>query len=124
MTSSGTIEEIDYWKLALKIHELSEIGSKEFESSKLLINILKVHGFKVTERFLDIPTAFKAEKTVGNGKPSVAFLAEYDALPSIGHACGHNLIASSAIFSAIRTTEKISNGTITVFGTPDEEGSG
>ncbi len=124
MTSSGAIEEIDYWKLALKIHDLSEIGSREFESSKLLINILKLHGFKVTERFLNIPTAFKAEKIVGNGKPSVAFLAEYDALPGIGHACGHNLIASSAIFSAIRTTEKISNGTITVFGTPDEEGSG
>lgn len=124
MTSYETVEDYDYWKLALRIHELGEIGSKEIESSKLLMNILKSHGFKITERFLELPTAFKAEKVIGSGKPSIAFLAEYDALPGIGHACGHNLIASSAIFSAIRTAEKISNGTVTVFGTPDEEGSG
>ncbi len=117
-------EEIDFWKLALRIYELNEIGSKEFESSKLLMNVLKSHGFRVTENFMGITTAFKAEKVIGNGIPSIAFLAEYDALPGIGHACGHNLIASSAVFSAISAAEKISNGTIIVFGTPDEEGSG
>ena len=124
MSSNERAENYDYWQLALKIHQLNEIGSMELESSKLLMGILQSHGFNVTERFMDIPTAFKAERVVGNGKPSIAFLAEYDALPGIGHACGHNLIASSAIFSAIRTSEKITNGTITVIGTPDEEGSG
>jgi len=117
-------EDLDFWKLAMMIYELKEIGSQEFESSKLLMEVLKSHGFRVIDNFMGIPTAFKAEKVVGNGKPVVAFLAEYDALPGIGHACGHNLIASSAVFSAIKTTEKISNGTIIVFGTPDEEGSG
>jgi amidohydrolase len=118
------VKDYDYWKLALKVYEFSEIGSKEFASSRLLMDVLQSHGFKVIEKFMDIPTAFRAEKVVGNGNPSIAFLAEYDALPGIGHACGHNLIASSAIFSAIRASEKIRNGTITVFGTPDEEGSG
>jgi amidohydrolase len=122
--SSESYESVDFWKLALRIHELKEIGSQEFESSKFLKEILKSHGFRVTDNFMGVPTAFKAEKAVGKGKPVVAFLAEYDALPGIGHACGHNLIASSAVFSAIRATEKISNGTIIVFGTPDEEGSG
>ena len=117
-------KEPGYWDLALKIHYLSEIGSREFESSRILMKVLGDNGFRVAGNFMNIPTAFKAEKVIGNGSPSVAFLAEYDALPGIGHACGHNLIASSAVYSAIRATEKIENGTVSVFGTPDEEGSG
>ena len=124
MESAEDYSEMDQWAVALKIHELNEIGSQEFESSKLLKNLLSFHGFSVQENFLGIPTAFKAEKVVGSGRHSVAFLAEYDALPGIGHACGHNLIASSAVFSAIRTAEKISDGRVLVFGTPDEEGTG
>ncbi|MGC8561777.1 MAG: M20 family metallopeptidase [Thermoplasmata archaeon] len=124
MQSYGEAEDYDFWKLALKIHELSEVGSREFKSSRVLMGVLRSHGFQVTEGFMGIPTAFKAEMKVGNGKPRIAFLAEYDALPGIGHACGHNLIASSAVFSAIKSSQKISNGTIIVFGTPDEEGSG
>ncbi|MGC8562791.1 MAG: M20 family metallopeptidase [Thermoplasmata archaeon] len=124
MSSHRTDANADYWGTALRIHELAEIGSREFESSKLLMEILRDHGFEITDHFMNIPTAFKAEKIIGNGVPSIAFLAEYDALPGIGHACGHNLIASSAVYSAIRSAEKVSNGTITVFGTPDEEGSG
>lgn len=124
MSDVARRKEVDYWKLALRIHELGEIGSKEFESSEFLMRILRDHGFKITGRFMKIPTAFKAEVVKGNGKPSIAFLAEYDALPGIGHACGHNLIASAAVFSAIRAAEKIKNGTISVLGTPDEEGSG
>jgi amidohydrolase len=124
MNGSESYENIDPWRLALKVHELSEIGSREFQSSKLLKDVLKTRGFKVTDNFMGMPTAFKAEKVIGRGVPVIAFLAEYDALPGLGHACGHNLIAASAVFSAIRSTEKIQNGTIIVFGTPDEEGSG
>ncbi len=116
--------EITPWEVALKIHALSEYGSEEFESAKYLSSILKSEGFKITESYADIPTAFRAEKVVGNGKPVIAFLAEYDALPGIGHACGHNLIAASAVFSAIESVRKIKNGKIVVIGTPDEEGSG
>lgn len=116
--------EYDQWSLAIRIHDLGEPGSKEFKSSRLLSGILEANDFTVTENYKDIPTSFRAEKIVGNGKPTVAFLAEYDALPGIGHACGHNLIASSAVFSAIEAAKQVSNGRIVVIGTPDEEGSG
>lgn len=112
------------WDVALQIYELNETGSSEYKSSELLKNILRNHGFGVQDNFMGIPTAFRAEKQVGTGSYSISFLAEYDALPGIGHACGHNLIAASAVFSAIRAAEKISDGRVIVFGTPDEEGSG
>ncbi len=124
MKSSEDFSNINQWDVALKIHELNEVGSQEFESSRYLINILKSRGFRVKEGFAGIPTAFFGEKVVGNGGVTIAFLAEYDALPGIGHACGHNLIAASALFSAIRATDKIKNGKIVVIGTPDEEGTG
>lgn len=124
MSQSFTPSEATPWDVALKIHELSEYGSQEFQSSKFLTEVLKSRGFKITENYGNIPTSFRAEKIVGSGKPAIAFLAEYDALPGIGHACGHNLIAASAVFSAIRSAEKIENGKIVVIGTPDEEGSG
>lgn len=124
MASLKDFQDANQWDVALRIHELNEIGSQEFKSSEYLINILKSRGFQVKEHYSGIPTAFRAEIVVGKGGPTVAFLAEYDALPGIGHACGHNLIAASALFSAIRSAEKIRNGKIVVIGTPDEEGSG
>ncbi len=114
----------DSWELALKIHKLAEIGSAEIKSSALLIDLLQANGFAVEHPYKDIPTAFRAEKRVGSGKPTVAFLAEYDALRGIGHACGHNLIASSIVSAAIKTAASIRNGRVVVMGTPDEEGSG
>ena len=124
MASLRDFQGATQWDVALKIHELNEAGSQEFKSAEYLINVLKSRGFQVKEHYNGIPTAFRAEKAIGRGGPTVAFLAEYDALPGIGHACGHNLIAASALFSAIRSTEKIQNGKIVVIGTPDEEGSG
>lgn len=124
MTKLLSFNENKAWDVALKIHELSEIGSQEFQSAKYLMDVLRSNGFAVTEEYAGIPTAFKAEKVIGTGKPTIAFLAEYDALPGIGHACGHNLIAASALFSAVKSAEKVKNGKIVVIGTPDEEGSG
>lgn len=121
---STQMDTIDQWWLALKIHELAEPGSSEFKSVELLCSILASSGFSVSRNYLGIPTAFRAELSVGSGQPSIAFLAEYDALPGIGHACGHNLIASAAVFSAIGAAQRIRNGRIMVIGTPDEEGSG
>ena len=66
----------------------------------------------------------RAEMVKGKGEFNIAFLAEYDALPGIGHACGHNLIAAANVFAAIEASKKITNGKIIVLGTPDEEGSG
>lgn len=124
MISSEDFQNANQWDVALRIHELNEIGSQEFKSAEYLASILRSNGFQVEDNYSGIPTAFRAEKTIGKGGPTIAFLAEYDALPGIGHACGHNLIAASAVFSAIKSTQKISNGRIVVIGTPDEEGSG
>ncbi|WP_393971891.1 M20 family metallopeptidase [Oxyplasma meridianum] len=121
---STNLQNYNAWSLALKIHELSEVGSAEFKSSELIENILEKNGFKVERGYKGIPTSFRAEMTAGNGKPTIAFLAEYDALLGIGHACGHNLIAAANVFAAIDAAQKIKNGKIVVIGTPDEEGTG
>ncbi len=117
------ISEERAWEIAKKIHSLAEIGSKEFESSKLLVQALKEEGFEVVQGYAGIPTAFRAEKKIDEGA-RVAFLAEYDALPLVGHACGHNIIAASALLSAIKTVQRANKGSVVVIGTPDEEGSG
>ncbi len=124
MKEAGKYGEMKAWDVALSVYELNEVGSQEHASAELLAGVLREHGFQVTENFMNMSTAFRAEKVVGRGSHTVAFLAEYDALPGIGHACGHNLIAASAVFSAIRAAEMITNGRIIVFGTPDEEGTG
>jgi len=117
------LSEEDAWSIALKIHGLAEVGSREYESSKLLVETLRTEGFSVTSEYMGIPTAFRAEKRLGEG-PTVCFLAEYDALPGVGHACGHNVIAAAAILAAVKAAARLKAGRIVVIGTPDEEGSG
>lgn len=117
-------EKLTAWDVARQIFELSEIGSQEIKSSKLLEDVLEANGFNVQRGYMNIPTSFRAEMVKGKGEFNVAFLAEYDALPGIGHACGHNLIAAANVFAAIEASKKITNGKIIVLGTPDEEGSG
>ena len=78
------------------------------------------NGFAVERSFTGIKTAFRA--TFGSGRPNVCVISEYDALPEIGHACGHNLIAEAGVAAAL---EKGSlQGTVTVMGTPAEEEGG
>ncbi|MEM0321833.1 MAG: amidohydrolase [Thermoprotei archaeon] len=117
------LSEDDVWSIALRIHALAEVGSREHESARLLIETLRNLGFSITSEYLGIPTAFRAEKRIGDG-PTVVFLAEYDALPGVGHACGHNIIAASAVYAAAKCAERLRAGRIVVIGTPDEEGSG
>jgi len=78
-------------------------------------------GFEVDRGFCALPTSFKA--SYGQGKPVIAFLAEYDALADLGHACGHNIIAASAAGAgiAVRLAVDAAGGTILVIGTPGEE---
>lgn len=107
------------------IHHFAEVGNMEFKSSKLLADELEKSGFKVEKGIAGMQTAFKAI-CEGNPGPTIAFLAEYDALPELGHACGHNIIGTSATFAGIALTEVIKDlsGRIAVIGTPDEEGAG
>jgi amidohydrolase len=108
-------------ELSLNIHGSPEAGFKEEKASGWLTGYLSENGFHIEKGIGGLPTAFKA--AYGQGKPAVALLAEYDALPEIGHACGHNIIAASAVGAAVASKSVVDNygGTVFVFGTPAEE---
>ncbi len=108
-----------------QIHERPELGYEEVFASTILSETLEKFGFHVERRFAGIPTAFCARKGPGGG-PRIAFLAEYDALPEIGHACGHNVIAASALSAGIGLGAVINelSGEVLVIGTPAEETDG
>jgi amidohydrolase len=108
-------------ELSLYIHDNPEAGYKEEKASALLTKYLAKNGFNVEKGVGGFPTAFKA--TYGDSKPVVALLAEYDALPEIGHGCGHNIIAASSIGAAVASKLIVDNfgGSIFIFGTPAEE---
>ena len=113
-------------KLADTIHANPEIAFEEHESAALLSGTLEKAGFEVERGVAGLETAFVATLRGRPGGPTVAFLAEYDALPELGHACGHNLIATVAIGAglSIKTALPELAGTIQVIGTPAEEGGG
>ncbi len=108
--------------LSRNIHDNPETAMQERRACAWLTAFLKKNGFNVTKGIAGMPTAFKA--VYGKGKPAVAFLAEYDALPKMGHACGHNLIATSAVAAGLGAKLAVDKcgGSIMVFGTPAEEG--
>jgi amidohydrolase len=108
-----------------QIHDHPELGYQEVFASGLLADTLAAHGFEVERGYAGIPTALCARKGNGRG-PRVAFLAEYDALPGIGHGCGHNIIATSALSAGIGLGEVVTEleGEVWVIGTPAEETDG
>jgi amidohydrolase len=110
--------------LSHKIHANPEIAWHEFESSDAVSKTLGDHGFEVVEQVAGLPTAFRAE--YGSGDLTVALCAEYDALPGLGHACGHNIIASSSVGAALALASVADELKIkvVVLGTPAEEGGG
>ena len=85
--------------LSLKIHSNPELGFHEEKASSWLIDYLENNGFQVERGAGGLPTAFRA--LYGSGKPVIALIAEYDALPETGHSCGHNIIAMSSVGAAI-----------------------
>jgi amidohydrolase len=103
-----------------------ELGHQEYLASARLTELLKSHDFEVQTGVLDIPTSFIATYNSGKPGPIVAFLAEYDALPELGHACGHHLICMMSIGAAIGLKSVMGElgGTIRVYGTPAEETKG
>ncbi len=108
-------------ELCLKIHANPELGLHENQAADWLTAYLKANGFKIDQGICEMPTAFRA--VYGKGKPAIAFLAEYDALPKVGHACGHNIIATSAVGAGVAAKLAADKfpGTIQVIGTPAEE---
>jgi amidohydrolase len=104
------------------IHAHPEIGHQEIEASRRLSGMLEAAGIPVEMGIAGMTTAFKAP--LGNkDRPRVAILAEYDALPGLGHGCGHNLIGTSAIGAGLALSEVIPelDGSVWVLGTPAEE---
>lgn len=107
------------------IHANPETAYKEFAASALLAARLEEHGYQVQRKAADLETAFVAYAGSQPG-PTVAILAEYDALPGLGHACGHNLMATAALGAGLALQGIINKipGRIGIFGTPAEEGGG
>lgn len=106
-----------------KIFDYSEVAYEEYKSSEELANFLEENGFEVKKGVGELKTAIVAKH--GSGKPMIAFVGEYDALPEIGHACGHNMIGTISAGAAVALVksgilDKV-DGTIVFIGTPAEE---
>lgn len=118
------VEELN--KLGEEVWKNPELAYEEYKAHDLLTDYLERKGFDVTRSYLGVKTAFKA--TFGSDdKPNICVISEYDALPEIGHACGHSLIAESGIAAGlgIKAAMKANGaplGRLTVMGTPAEEG--
>ncbi|AKG53502.1 p-aminobenzoyl-glutamate to p-aminobenzoate hydrolase [Dehalogenimonas sp. WBC-2] len=114
-------QSADLKSLALKIHANPELGFKESQAADWLSAYLKQKGFKIEHGIAGLKTAFRA--IYGKGKPVIALVGEYDALPEVGHACGHNLIgtASAGAAVALKQVADEFGGQIQFIGTPAEE---
>ena len=110
--------------ISLRIHQNPELRFEEHEASAALANFLDQAGFSVERPAYGLDTAFRA--TIGTRRPSVAILCEYDALPGVGHACGHNVIAAAGVGAAAGMARILGEceGSVVVLGTPGEEGGG
>jgi len=108
-------------QLSLNIHDNPELGFEEEKASAWLTSYLEDSGFHVERGIAGLATAFRA--TYGQGGPRIALLAEYDALPKMGHGCGHNIIAASAVGAAVASKSIVDQvgGSVVVLGTPGEE---
>lgn len=113
-----------YQELALDIHNHPEVSNYEFYSSDVLIRQLEKEGFSVKKDVAGHRTGFDARFTTGKPGPVIVFLAEFDALAGIGHACGHNLFGTYSVLAASALKDLIADfgGEIRVYGTPGEEG--
>lgn len=113
-------------ELSHSIHGHPETAFEEFRAAAWQKELLERHGFTVEAPFCGLETAFRAVKKGRPGGPVVAFLSEYDALKGLGHACGHNIIAASAVGAGIALASALEEtaGEVQVIGTPGEEGGG
>ena len=111
----------ELFQLSQLIHENPELGFEEQKAASWLSAYLRDKGFQIETGIAGLATAFKA--TYGQGTPRVAVIAEYDALPKLGHACGHNIIATSSVGAGVAAKVAVDTfgGSIIVIGTPAEE---
>jgi len=120
----GIADELE--ALSRRIHDHPELGYQEKQAAGWLTEFLAAKGFKVESGVAGVETAFRATIETGDG-PTIAILCEYDALPGIGHACGHNVIAASGAGAGAAlalSKSRLPKGRVQVIGTPAEEGGG
>lgn len=115
-----------FYDVSKYIGQNPELGHEEFKACKALTDVLKQQGFTVEIGTCDLPTAFTAVYDSQKPGPSIGFMAEYDALPDLGHACGHNLIGTMSIAAGIGLSKAVAEtgGKVYVYGTPAEETRG
>jgi len=105
-----------------------ELSDQEFKAVSREVELLRRHGFSVTTPYCGMATAYRAEFASGGGHPAFAFCAEYDALPDVGHACGHNLNSGAALEAALLVKMRLEreglDGKVILFGCPAEETRG
>jgi amidohydrolase len=114
----------DLFAVSRFLHANPELAYEERQAAELLTDVLEQHGFAVTRGVANLPTAFTG--VAGSGGPRIAFMAEYDALPGLGHACGHNLIGTASLGAAlaVRSVLDRMTGTVLLVGCPAEEKGG
>lgn len=115
-------------RLSLEIHAHPELAWNEHHAVEHLTGLLHRSGFDIEQPFCELETSFRGRYTFGSGGPTVTLLAEYDALPGLGHACSHNIIGVAAVGAAILVKHaqegRLRAGRIQVIGCPAEEGGG
>jgi amidohydrolase len=117
----------DLFAVSEFLYKNPEVGYQEFKACEFLSRFMEERGFKTERGIGGVQTAFLARPAQHpQGRPCVAFLAEYDALPGVGHGCGHNLIAAASVGAALGVGRHLDGlaGTLALVGTPAEEGGG
>lgn len=114
------------WEISDHLYHHPELGDQEYESMELLVEFLKEHQFTVEKGIVNRPTAFKAVYDSRKEGPTIAYLSEYDALPGVGHGCGHNLIGTMSAGAGVLLSKVVDEigGRVVVLGTPAEETNG
>lgn len=114
------------WDISDYIYNNPEHGNEEFKAVEKLTAFLEENNFAVEKEIINKPTAFKATYKSNKEGPNIAYLCEYDALPEIGHGCGHNMIGTMGVGAAVALSKVLDSigGQITVLGTPAEETDG
>ena len=113
-------------KISDYIYKNPELGDTEYKAVKVLTSFLKHNNFSIELGIAGRPTSFRATYDSNIEGPTIAFLCEYDALPKMGHGCGHNMIGTMSVGAAVALSKVLNNigGKLVVFGTPDEERNG
>ena len=124
---AATVERIapELIRLSHDVHDNPELGLEEFKACAWQVELLQKYGFTVeTGCCANLPTSYRAVYKSTKPGPVIAFLAEYDALPTVGHGCGHNLFGATSCLAAASLKQVIDEvgGEIRVYGTPGEEG--